>query len=94
MTRKEAGPALANVLFQAPADTIVGPVDAGAAYVLAHVSRIRFSETLPLSQVRDRVVEQIRMDKGKDLATIKAYEAQPKAVAAKDARGRSPRRTG
>ena len=86
VTRKEAGPELSGILFSAPADTIVGPVDMRGTYVLAHVSRIRFPETLPLSQVRDRVLEQIRQEKGKDLATIKAYEAHPKAVSAKDLR--------
>lgn len=80
LTRKEAGPELSAVLFSAPADTIVGPVDVKGAFVLAHVSRIRFPETLPLAQVRDRVVSQLRLEKGKDLATIKAYEAHPKAV--------------
>ncbi len=83
VTRKEAGPELAGVLFSAPADTIVGPVDVKGTFVLAHVSRIRFPETLPLAQVRDRVVEQLRQEKGKDLATIKAYEAHPKAVSGK-----------
>ena len=47
------------------------------------MNRIRFPEALPLSQVRDRVVEQIRHEKGKDLAVVKAYEALPKAAAAK-----------
>ncbi len=84
VTRKEAGPGLSEILFSAPADTIAGPVDAGGAYVLAHVSRIRFPEMLPLQQVRDRVIEQIRQEKGKDLATIKVFEAHPKAVSAKD----------
>jgi peptidyl-prolyl cis-trans isomerase D len=84
ITREEAGPALAGVLFSAPADTVIGPVDAQGAYVLAHVIRIRFPESIPLAQVRDKVVERIRLEKGKDLATIKAYEAQPKAASSKD----------
>jgi peptidyl-prolyl cis-trans isomerase D len=84
LTRKEAGPELAGVLFSAPADTIVGPVDVKGTFVLAHVSRIRFPETLPLAQVRDRVVSQLRLEKGKDLATVKAYEAHPKAVSGKN----------
>jgi len=70
-------------LFQASVDTVVGPVEVPGAFVLARVNRIRFPEALPLSQVRDRVVEQIRREKGKDLAVVKAYEAQPKAVSAK-----------
>jgi hypothetical protein len=64
-------------------DTVVGPVELPGGIVLGRVNRIRFPEALPLSQVRDRVVEQIRHEKGKDLAVIKAYEAQPKAAAAK-----------
>jgi hypothetical protein len=79
LTRKEAGPELSGVLFSAPADTIVGPVDVKGTFVLAHVSRIRFPETLPLAQVRDQVVSQLRLEKGKDIATIKAFEAHPKA---------------
>jgi hypothetical protein len=47
------------------------------------VNRIRFPEALPRSQVRDRVVEQIRREKGKDLSVVKAYEAQPRAISAK-----------
>ena len=35
---------------------------------------------------REALVEQIRMEKGKDQATIKAYEAQPKAAAARELR--------
>jgi peptidyl-prolyl cis-trans isomerase D len=84
VTRKEAGPELSQLLFSAPVDAVVGPVDVKGAYVLARVNRIQFPETLPLTQVRDRVLEQISLDKGRDVATIKAYEAQPKAVSAKD----------
>ncbi len=83
LSRKDAGEALSGPLFQASVDTVVGPVEVPGAFVLARVNRIRFPEALPLSQVRDRVVEQIRREKGKDLAVVKAYEAQPKAVSAK-----------
>ncbi|MGE5285083.1 MAG: SurA N-terminal domain-containing protein [Actinomycetota bacterium] len=83
LSRKEAGDALSGPLFQAAVDTVVGPVELSGSFVLARVNRIRFPEALPLSQVRDRVVEQIRQEKGKDLAVVKAYEAQPKAAAAK-----------
>jgi len=83
LARKEAGPELSGPLFQAAVDTVVGPIELPGSFVLARVNRIRFPEALPLSQVRDRVVEQIRHEKGKDLAVVKAYEAQPKAVAAK-----------
>lgn len=83
LSRKDAGEALSGPLFQASVDTVVGPVELPGGFVLARVNRIRFPETLPLSQVRDLVVGQIRHEKGKDLAVVKAYEAQPKAVAAK-----------
>ena len=83
ITRKEAGEALSGPLFQASVDTVVGPVELPGSFVLARVNRIRFPEALPLPQVRDRVVEQIRHEKGKDLSVVKAYEAQPKAAAAK-----------
>ena len=83
LSRKDAGEALSGPLFQASVDTVVGPVELPGRFVLARVNRIRFPEALPLSQVRDRVVEQIRHEKGKDLAVVKAYEAQPKAAAAK-----------
>ncbi|MFZ2223683.1 MAG: SurA N-terminal domain-containing protein [Candidatus Deferrimicrobium sp.] len=83
LSRKDAGEQLSGPLFQASVDTVVGPVELPGSFVLARVNRIRFPETLPLSQVRDRVVEQIRREKGKDLAVVKAYEAQPKAASAK-----------
>jgi peptidyl-prolyl cis-trans isomerase D len=83
LTRKEAGEALSEPLFKAAVDTVVGPIELPGSFVLARVNRIRFPEALPLAQVRDRVVEQIRNEKGKDLAVVKAYEALPKAAAAK-----------
>jgi len=83
LSRKDAGEALSGPLFQASVDTVVGPVELPGSFVLARVNRIRFPEALPLSQVRDRIVEQIRREKGKDLAVVKAYEAQPKAASAK-----------
>jgi len=86
LTRKDAGPELGAALFSAPVDTVVGPVETGGNFVIARVNRIRFPETLPLAQVRDRVVEQLSREKGKDQAVVKAYEAQPKAAASKDLR--------
>jgi len=83
LSRKDAGTALSEPLFQAAVDTVVGPIELPGNFVLARVNRIRFPETLPLSQVRDRVIEQIRHEKGKDLAVVKAYEALPKATEAK-----------
>lgn len=83
LSRKDAGEALSGPLFQASVDTVVGPVELPGGFVIARVNRIRFPEALPLAQVRDRVVEQIRREKGKDLAVVKAYEAQPKAASAK-----------
>jgi peptidyl-prolyl cis-trans isomerase D len=84
LSRKDAGETLSGPLFQASVDTVVGPVELPGAFVLARVNRIRFPEALPLSQVRNRVVEQIRREKGRDQAVVRAYEAQPKAAAAKD----------
>jgi peptidyl-prolyl cis-trans isomerase D len=83
LSRKDAGETLSGPLFQAAVDTVVGPVELPGSFVLARVNRIRFPEALPLSQVRDRVIEQIRHEKGKDLAVVKAYEALPKATAAR-----------
>ena len=87
LTRKDAGEALSGPLFQAGVDTVVGPVEVPGGFVLARVNRIRFPETIPLAQVRDRVVEQIRIEKGKDQAVVKAYEAHPKAETAKSVKG-------
>ena len=83
ISRKDAGTALSEPLFQAAVDTVVGPIELPGSFVLARVNRIRFPEALPLSQVRDLVIEQIRREKGKDLAVVKAYEALPKATAGK-----------
>jgi len=83
LSRKDAGTALSEPLFQAAVDTVVGPIELPGSFVLARVNRIRFPEALPLSQVRDLVIEQIRHEKGKDLAVVKAYEALPMATAGK-----------
>ncbi len=83
ISRKEAGEALSGPLFQASVDTVVGPIELPGGIVLARVNRIRFPETIPLSEVRGQVVERIRHERGKDVAVVKAYEAQPKASAAK-----------
>jgi hypothetical protein len=83
ISRMDAGTALSEPLFQAAVDTVVGPIELPGSFVLARVNRIRFPEALPLSQVRDLVIEQIRREKGKDLAVVKAYEALPKATAGK-----------
>jgi len=90
LSRKDAGTALSEPLFQASVDTVVGPIELPGSFVLARVNRIRFPEALPLSQVRDRVIEEIRHEKGKDLAVVKAYEALPKAVAAKSVKATAP----
>ena len=87
ISRKDLGEALSGPLFQASVDSVVGPVELPGSFVIARVNRIRFPEALPLSQVRDRVVEQLRRDKGKDLAVVKAYEAQPKAASLKSVKG-------
>jgi len=86
LSRKAAGPGLSTPLFSAAVDTVIGPVETPESYVLAYLHRIRFPETLPLAQVRDRVVAQIAREKAKDLAVVKVYEAQPKAAASKDLR--------
>jgi peptidyl-prolyl cis-trans isomerase D len=83
LSRKDAGEPLSAPLFQASVDTVVGPVELPGSFVLARVNRIRFPEAVPLSQVRGRIVEQLRHEKGKDVAVVKAYEALPKAAAAK-----------
>jgi len=83
LSHKDAGSALSEPLFQASVDTVVGPIELPGSFVLARVNRIRFPEAIPLSRIRDRVIEQIRHEKGKDLAVVKAYEALPKATAAK-----------
>ena len=84
LSRKDVEEAVSGPLFQASVDTVVGPVEITGGFVLARVNRIRFPETLPLSRVRDHVVERIRHERGKDLAVVKAYEAQPKAASAKN----------
>jgi peptidyl-prolyl cis-trans isomerase D len=87
LRRGEARPEVADALFSAAVDSIVGPIDVGDGFLLVRINRIRFPENLPLSQVRDRVVALLRHEKGKDLAVIKAYEAHTKAAASKDLKG-------
>ena len=84
MRRGDAKPEVAAPLFSAAVDSLVGPIDVGGGILLVRVNRIQFPETLPLPQVKDRVVALLRQEKGKDIAVIKAYEAHTKATASKD----------
>jgi peptidyl-prolyl cis-trans isomerase D len=84
MRRGETRPEVANALFAAAVDAVVGPIDTGSGFLLVRVNRIRFPENLPLVQVRDRVAALLKREKGKDLAVIKAYEAHTQAAASKD----------
>jgi peptidyl-prolyl cis-trans isomerase D len=87
LRRGEARPEVAAAVFSAAVDTIVGPIDVGGGLLFVRINRIKFPESLPLPQVKDRVVALLRHEKGKDLAVIKAYEAHTKAVASKDLPG-------
>ncbi len=84
MTRKELRPEIADAVFAAPVDQAVGPFDVKEGYLIVRVNQIRFPETQPLSQVRDRVVALARREKGKDAAVIKVYQAHAKAAETKD----------
>jgi peptidyl-prolyl cis-trans isomerase D len=85
--RGDARPEAAAAVFSAAVDSIVGPIDVGNGLLLVRINRIKFPESLPLPQVRDRVVDLLKHEKGKDLAVIKAYEAHTKAAASKDLPG-------
>lgn len=82
--RKDLRPEIADAVFSAPVDQAVGPIEVKGRYLIARVNQIRFPETVPLSQVRDRVVALLKREKGKDTAVIKAYQAHGKALESKD----------
>ncbi len=84
MTRKELRPEIAGAVFSAPVDQAVGPFEVEGGYLVVRVNQIRFPETLPLPQVRDRVVALARREKGSEEAVKKVYEAHAKALASKD----------
>lgn len=84
--RKDLRPEIADAVFSAPVDQAVGPIEVQGGYLIARVNQIRFPETLPLSQVRERVVALLKREKGKDTAVIKAYQAHAKASESKDLR--------
>lgn len=84
LRRGEARPEAASAIFSAAVDSVVGPIDVGNGVLLVRVNRIKFPESLPLSQVRDRVTALLKHEKGKDQALIKVYEAHTKATASKD----------
>ncbi|HEU5360039.1 MAG TPA: SurA N-terminal domain-containing protein [Candidatus Deferrimicrobiaceae bacterium] len=87
MTRREMRPELADAVFSAPVDEVVGPIDTGNGFTLVRVDRIRFPESYPLEQVRSRVVALLQREKGKDEAVIRAYEAHGKAMETQDLGG-------
>jgi len=100
VTRREMRPELADAVFSAPVDDVVGPVDTGREFTIVRVNRIKFPETLPLEQVRERVLALLRLERGRDTAVIRAYEAHGKAVESQDLAGAcapygvTPRETG
>lgn len=87
LSRREIRPALAEAAFGAPVDGIAGPVDTGNGFAILRVAQVRFPEALPFDRVRDRVVAQLRREKGRDQAVIAAYEAHGKAIESKDLAG-------
>ena len=84
MRRSEARPEVVDALFSSPVDSLAGPIDVEGGFLLLRVNRIKFPESLPLSQVKERVIALLKREKGKDLAVIKAYEAHTRASASKD----------
>ncbi|MDA8121958.1 MAG: SurA N-terminal domain-containing protein [Deltaproteobacteria bacterium] len=84
MRRSEARPEVVDALFSAPVDSLAGPIDVEGGFLLLRVNRIRFPENLPLSQVKERIIALLRIERGKDIAVIKAYEAHARASASKD----------
>jgi peptidyl-prolyl cis-trans isomerase D len=100
VTRREMRPELADAVFSAAVDDVVGPIDTGREFTIVRVNRIKFPETLPLEQVRERVHALLKLERGKETAVIRAYEAHAKAMESQDLAGAcapfgvTPRETG
>jgi peptidyl-prolyl cis-trans isomerase D len=100
VTRREMRPELADAVFSAPVDDVVGPIDTGREFTIVRVNRIKFPEIFPLEQVRERVLALLKLERGKDTAVIRAYEAHVKAMESQDLAGAcapfgvTPRETG
>ncbi|HSL99798.1 MAG TPA: SurA N-terminal domain-containing protein, partial [Candidatus Limnocylindria bacterium] len=82
--RQEMLPELADGVFSAPVDDVVGPVDTGNGFTIVRVNQIKFTESLPLERIRDRVITLLKHEKGRDTAVIRAYEAHAKAMESND----------
>jgi hypothetical protein len=80
-------PDVADAVFSAPVDGVVGPIDTGSGFIIVRVNQIRFPETLPLARVRDQVLTLLKREKGKDIAVLRAYEAHGKAKESRDLAG-------
>jgi len=87
LTRREMRPELADAVFTAPVDGVVGPIDSGSGFTIVRVSQIRFPETLPLAQVRGQVLSLLKREKGMDVAVLRVYQAHGKAMASGDFAG-------
>jgi len=100
VTRGEMRPDLAEAVFSAAVDDVVGPIDTGRGFTIVRVNRIKFPEILPLEKVRERVLDLLKLERGKEIAVIRAYEAHGKAMESQDLAGASepfgvtPRETG
>jgi peptidyl-prolyl cis-trans isomerase D len=84
LTRREIRPELADTVFSAPVDDVIGPIDTGSGFTIVRVNQIRFPESIPLDRIRDRVLTLLKREKGKDIAVLQAYEAHGKAMETQD----------
>jgi peptidyl-prolyl cis-trans isomerase D len=84
LTRSEIRPELADDVFSAAVDDVIGPIDTGSGFSIVRVYQIRFPEIIPLERVRDRVLTLLKREKGRDIAVLRAYEAHAKATETQD----------
>ncbi|RMG57396.1 MAG: hypothetical protein D6713_09760 [Deltaproteobacteria bacterium] len=74
---------IADEAFSLPVDGMTAPFVSGKRAKILKVAEIRRKEPYSLDEVRERVIRDLSLDKARDLAIIRAYEAKGKAVKGK-----------
>ncbi len=78
LEKKSLPSQIAEEAFTLPVDGVTSAFVSGKKVKILKVAEIRSKEPYPLEKIRDRVIEDLKREKARDLAIIKAYEAKGK----------------
>jgi peptidyl-prolyl cis-trans isomerase D len=90
LSRKSENDEAEKAVFAAGAGGLAGPVKVEGGVALYRVDRIRFPEAIPYDQVRGKVEQALRRERGRDQAVIAVYKAREAAEKGGSLKGALP----